>query len=66
MVTALVVVVVAGPLLWMRARARHGLPARPRIITSAWRERSAAGAAGPAVVPEPRAEQSGTRALSAG
>jgi uncharacterized protein len=40
MVAALAVVVVVGPLLWMRARARHGLPARPRIITSAWSQRS--------------------------
>ena len=36
MVTALIAVVVVGPLLWMRARARHGLPPRPRILTQAW------------------------------
>ena len=36
MVTVLAVVVVAGPLLWMLARQRHGLPARARILTQAW------------------------------
>jgi hypothetical protein len=37
----LAVVVIAGPALWMRARARHGLPPRPRILTEAWRSRRA-------------------------
>ncbi len=35
MVVTLAVVVVIGPVLWMRARRRHGLPARARIITTA-------------------------------
>jgi uncharacterized membrane protein YfcA len=35
MVAVLAVVVVVGPLLWMAARVRHGLPARPRILTTA-------------------------------
>jgi uncharacterized membrane protein YfcA len=35
MVAVLAVVVVVGPLLWMAARSRHGLPARPRIVTQA-------------------------------
>jgi uncharacterized protein len=43
MVVVLAVVVVVGPLLWMTARARHGLPARPRILTQvvsqAWARR---------------------------
>ena len=39
MVVVLAIVVVIGPLLWMAARARHGLPARPRIITEAWNRR---------------------------
>jgi hypothetical protein len=39
MVIILGVVVVVGPLLWMAARARHGLPARSRIITQAWNNR---------------------------
>ncbi|MCW2698975.1 MAG: hypothetical protein JWQ45_510 [Blastococcus sp.] len=34
-VSVLGAVVVVGPLLWMTARARHGLPARPRILTGA-------------------------------
>lgn len=38
MVSALALVVVAGPLLWMAARARHGLPPRPRILTTAWEQ----------------------------
>ena len=33
MVVTLAVVVVVGPLLWMWARTRHGLPARTRIVT---------------------------------
>jgi uncharacterized membrane protein YfcA len=33
MVVTLAAVVVAGPLLWMQARARHGLPPRPRLIS---------------------------------
>ena len=37
MVVALGVVIVIGPLLWMNARRRHGLPARTRIITTALR-----------------------------
>lgn len=32
MVAALATVVVVGPLLWMVARSRHGLPARARIL----------------------------------
>jgi uncharacterized membrane protein YfcA len=39
MVTVLAVVVVAGPVLWMLARQRHGLPARARILTQAWARR---------------------------
>jgi uncharacterized membrane protein YfcA len=35
MVVILAVVVVVGPLLWMAARSRHGLPARPRIVSQA-------------------------------
>src|SRR4051812_32751657 len=35
MVSVLGTVIVVGPLLWMVARARHGLPARPRIIAQA-------------------------------
>jgi uncharacterized protein len=46
MLSVLAAVVVVGPLLWMWARARHGLPARTRIIRSAWdRERAARAAA---------------------
>jgi hypothetical protein len=37
MVATLAAVVVVGPLLWMLARARHGLPPRPRILTQARR-----------------------------
>jgi hypothetical protein len=52
MVVVLAVVVVVGPLLWMAARARHGLPARARIITQAWNNRRSrprvAGAPSPA------------------
>jgi uncharacterized protein len=33
MVVTLGVVVVAGPFVWMLARTRHGLPARPRLIS---------------------------------
>jgi hypothetical protein len=36
LLAVLAVVVVVGPLLWMLARARHGLPARARIVTDAW------------------------------
>jgi uncharacterized membrane protein YfcA len=35
MVSVLATVVVVGPLLWMTARARHGLPARSRMLTRA-------------------------------
>jgi uncharacterized membrane protein YfcA len=52
MVTALVVVVVAGPLLWMWARARHGLPPRARILARLWRRRRAARVPSPSVSPE--------------
>jgi uncharacterized membrane protein YfcA len=38
LVGTLAAVVVAGPVLWWIARARHGLPARPRLLT---RSRSA-------------------------
>jgi uncharacterized protein len=59
MITVLGVVVVIGPLLWMRARARHGLPARARIITGALSRREparkAAPAEAPAEAPAPRA-----------
>ena len=34
MVVALGAVVVVGPLLWMAARSRHGLPARARFLTA--------------------------------
>jgi uncharacterized membrane protein YfcA len=45
-VSVLAAVVVVGPLLWMWARARHGLPARTRIIRRALaRERAARAAA---------------------
>jgi uncharacterized membrane protein YfcA len=37
MVLALAVVVVIGPLLWMHARVRHGLPPRAKLFTSAAR-----------------------------
>lgn len=40
MVGVLAVVIVLGPLLWMHARARHGLPPRARIITTAMSRRS--------------------------
>jgi uncharacterized protein len=43
MVATLAAVVVVGPLLWWAARARHGLPARPRIVTEAWARRRAGG-----------------------
>lgn len=35
MLATLGVVVVVGPLLWMHARVRHGLPPRARLLTSA-------------------------------
>jgi uncharacterized protein len=35
MLATLAAVVVVGPLLWMWARTRHGLPARARLITTA-------------------------------
>jgi uncharacterized protein len=54
MVATLVVVVVIGPLLWMWARARHGLPPRARIITTLWRRRRNA--------PGPVARHASTRA----
>jgi uncharacterized membrane protein YfcA len=44
MVSVLGAVIVLGPLLWMIARARHGLPARTRIIAQA-RARATAGRA---------------------
>jgi hypothetical protein len=50
MVGVLATVVVVGPLLWMRARARHGFPPRARIL------RSAAARTG-ADVPLPRSER---------
>jgi hypothetical protein len=46
MLSVLGVVVVIGPLLWMRARARHGLPARARIMSTALSRRHARPAAG--------------------
>lgn len=46
MVTVLAVVVVIGPLLWMAARARHGLPPRPRIVQEALRRRPPAETVG--------------------
>jgi uncharacterized membrane protein YfcA len=52
MVAVLTVVVLVGPLLWMAARARHGLPARARILTSAWATRAA-----PQPPPRPPADQ---------
>ena len=42
MVAVLAVVVVVGPLLWMRARASHGLPPRARILASAVAQRRGA------------------------
>ena len=39
MVSVLGAVVVVGPLLWMRARSRHGLPPRTRIIREAFGRR---------------------------
>ncbi|MGY1825714.1 MULTISPECIES: sulfite exporter TauE/SafE family protein [unclassified Blastococcus] len=38
MVSTLAVVVVVAPLLWMAARARHGLPPRARILTALWEQ----------------------------
>jgi len=35
MLATLGVVVVVGPLLWMHARVRHGLPPRARLLTAA-------------------------------
>jgi uncharacterized protein len=40
MVAVLALVVVIGPLLWMYARSRHGLPPRARIIAQAWERRT--------------------------
>ena len=40
MLAVLALVVVIGPLLWMQARARHGLPPRARIITTTWARRA--------------------------
>jgi len=37
-VAILTAAVVVGPLLWMRARSRHGLPARPRSLTQTWEQ----------------------------
>jgi uncharacterized membrane protein YfcA len=45
MVTVLGTVVVLGPLLWMLARVRHGLPARARILTAPPAPRPAGGPA---------------------
>lgn len=39
MVVVIASVVVVGPLLWMAARARHGLPPRPQILTRELRAR---------------------------
>jgi hypothetical protein len=36
MVVTLVTVVAVGPVLWMSAPARHGLPARARVLAQ-WR-----------------------------
>jgi uncharacterized membrane protein YfcA len=47
MVVLLSVVVVAGPLVWMAARARHGLPPRARILTTARARRETASALPP-------------------
>jgi uncharacterized protein len=44
MVTVLAAVVLVGPMLWMSARARHGLPPRARILT---RRRGRAPGEGP-------------------
>jgi uncharacterized membrane protein YfcA len=52
MMVTLGVVVVIGPLLWMWARARHGLPPRARIVTTLWRRRRRGQAAG-LTPPEP-------------
>jgi uncharacterized protein len=46
MVAVLAVVVVIGPSLWMRARVRHGLPARARIFRRAMAGRSRRDAPG--------------------
>jgi uncharacterized protein len=53
MVGVLGVVVVIGPLLWMRARARHGLPPRTRLISTALSRRD--GRREPDEVVAPRA-----------
>ncbi|MGR6967536.1 sulfite exporter TauE/SafE family protein [Geodermatophilus sp. URMC 61] len=50
MVGTLGTVVVIGPLLWMLARNRHGLPARARILAQA-RERRRADSSGAVGVP---------------
>lgn len=42
MVLTLGAVVVVGPVLWMLARSRHGLPARTRIISRGWAARDTA------------------------
>ncbi len=52
MVSVLAAVVIIGPLLWMRARSRHGLPPRARIIRKV-RARRAASRGGPSEPSEP-------------
>lgn len=48
MAVTLTVVVVAGPLLWMVARSRHGLPARARLLRGAIPLRRTRAESGPA------------------
>ncbi len=61
MVSVLGAVIVVGPLLWMHARSRHGLPPRARIIRQARARRATVpehpsdrSARGPATTPHPR------------
>ncbi len=53
MVSVLAAVVVVGPLLWMSARTRHGLPPRPQILRWAWAQEKAVRSAGRPALRQP-------------
>jgi uncharacterized protein len=65
MVSVLGAVVVLGPLLWWRARSRHGLPPRPRILRQALARRAASRADPPGDVPPTREKTDSSAASSA-
>lgn len=61
MVVTLCVVVVVGPLLWMAARVRHGLPARGHFLSVAREARPSVAAWRPALGPAELDDPAGER-----